>query len=114
VIDKQHRLTSSVDFRNARNSGRVYKHPFITVIVSPNSLSVTRIGIIAGKHTGGAVLRNLIKRRLRACMQEHFSSINNGWDILLIARQQSGQIAYSELSNAALGLLVKAGVMTAG
>lgn len=47
-------------------------------------------------------------------MQEHFSSINNGWDILLIARQQSGQIAYSELSNAALGLLVKAGVMTAG
>lgn len=111
VIDQDHRLKNSADFRNIRKSGNVYKHPLVIVISSPNGICKTRIGIVAGKSTGGAVQRNLIKRRLRACIKEQLPNLADGWDIIVIARPNSGKAVYNDLRCAVFNLLEKAGVL---
>ena len=94
LINRQHRLRSASDFRTIRKSGKVYRHPLITVAILPNGMDTTRIGIVTGKPVGGAVKRNLVKRRLRACMNEQLSVLIKGWDIVIIARPKSGQVAF--------------------
>ncbi|MEM5773664.1 MAG: ribonuclease P protein component [Anaerolineaceae bacterium] len=111
MISRKHRLRSSADFRTARKSGKVYKHPLVTVVTSPNGAGLIRVGIISGKPVGGAVMRNLVKRRLRACMNEQLSVLKEGWDIVIIARPKSGLVAFSELQTALGGLLNKAGLI---
>ncbi len=91
-----------------RHTGRSYTHPLLVLIIEENNLDHVRIAVIAGKSSGGAVERNRIKRRLRACMDVMLPSIRNGWDLILVARQGT-QIASYQLMLAALGsLLTKA------
>ena len=46
----------------------------------------TRLAVVAGKAMGGAVVRNRLKRRLRAAMRQQHGAMPPGWDVVLMAR----------------------------
>ena len=87
IMNKTSSLKKPHDFIALRSTGKDWSDRFLVLIARPNGLNTTRIGFSVGKRLGGAVIRNRIKRRLRALCSE--INILEGWDILLIARTGS-------------------------
>jgi len=59
------RLRSRAEFDAVQQGGRRVSARFVTLVGRPNARSGDRLGIIASRKIGGAVVRNRAKRRLR-------------------------------------------------
>ena len=59
------RLRARGEFMAVQNGGRRVGTRFMTLLGRPNSGLCDRLGIIASRKLGGAVVRNRAKRRLR-------------------------------------------------
>ena len=68
-----------------------------------NGLDHSRFAFVVSKRIGNAVVRNRVKRRLRAAVREW--PVSPGWDAVFIARRGAQDAAYRELSRAAWNLL---------
>ena len=110
-MDRKYRLTSSIDFKRVRRTGKSYAHPLIILVVSPNQKEISRFGITAGRTVGGAVVRNKAKRRMREVIREHLPSIEPGWDIILIARSPIAEAKMPQIRKSIAGLLRRAGIL---
>ena len=58
---------------------------------------------------GNAVIRNKVKRRLREAVRQ--SSVQEGWDLVLIARKDAASVDYHGLSRSSTVLLRRAGIL---
>jgi ribonuclease P protein component len=61
-------------------------HPLLVLRALPNDLENSRFGFVVAKRIGGAVVRNLVKRRMREAMRMRLAVVPPGWDLVLIAR----------------------------
>jgi ribonuclease P protein component len=57
-----------------------------------------RVGFAVGKALGGAVVRNRIKRRMRAAVSKHLGTVNCPVDIVLHPRKSVLQLDFSKLN----------------
>lgn len=73
-----------------------------------------RFGVTATKKTGNAVIRNRIKRRLRAAIDELARDHNfNGFDIVLVGRVQTAECDWDKLVKDLRWCLKRLGVLAA-
>ena len=110
-MNRKYRLTSSTDFKRVRRTGDSYAHPFLVLIVASNDLERSRFGFTAGRSVGGAVQRNRARRRMRAALHHYLSSIQPGWDILLIARPAILETPWEQLLRALRQVLQRAEIL---
>ena len=80
-MQRKFRLTRSTDFKRVRRDGKSYAHPLIVLIALENQLSITRVGVTAGKSVGNAVKRNRAKRLIRAATRALHPQMATGWDL---------------------------------
>lgn len=59
------RLKARHEFQAVQTQGRRVATRFVTLLALPNQSSVDRLGLIASRKFGNAVMRNRAKRRLR-------------------------------------------------
>ena len=85
-MERRIRLRRSVDFERVRQEGRSWSHPMLVLVAAPNSVGLTRIGVVAGRRLGTAVARNRAKRLLREAARHLYPRLTPGWDLVLIAR----------------------------
>lgn len=109
-MQRRFRLTATTDFQRVRRLGRSYVHPFIVLTTLPNSENQLRFGIITTKTLGKAVVRNRIRRWLRAALQANLPVLSPGWDVVLIARQPILAASYQQVLSALDVLLARAGL----
>ncbi len=64
-----------------------------------------------GKRTGNAVVRNRTKRRLREAVLD--LPVQEGWDLVLIARKGAASADYHGLCRSSKALLRRAGILAA-
>jgi ribonuclease P protein component len=107
-VQRKFRLTRSTDFKRVRRDGRSNAHPLIVLIASENQLSITRVGVAAGKRVGNAVYRNRAKRLMRAAAREVLPNIKTGWDLIIIARKPIIQSKMPQVRDALEQLLKRA------
>ena len=63
---KRERLAKRPQFEQVMNQGQKHRTgTFCTVFFLPNGLDRKRLGVIASKKIGNAVVRNLTKRKIR-------------------------------------------------
>jgi ribonuclease P protein component len=108
-MHKDQRLRHRNDFKAAYREGRVHGNRLLVLRVRPNGLDTTRFGFVAGKAVGSAVVRNRVKRRLRAAASE--LRVRAGLDIVIGARVAAGTTAYAGLGDALAKLLRAAGAL---
>ena len=106
---REQRLRRRKDFDAIYRRGDVTGNRLLVLRVRPNDLPQTRFGFVAGKVVGGAVTRNLIKRRLRAIAQH--AHARDGLDIVVAARRSAVDARYNELERAFIALLRRAGAV---
>jgi ribonuclease P protein component len=98
VLAKSNRVLAAADFKAAVRRGRRSYAPHAVVYVLPREASEsTRFGFIVGKNVGGAVQRNLVRRRLRAIGRELLATHATGRDVVVRALPGVEQLAWDSL-----------------
>ena len=93
---RQQRLRHRREFAAAYRSGAVFRSRLLVLRVRDNpDADHPRFGFAAGKRLGSAVVRNRLKRRLRAAARG--SGARGGADVVVIARPAALQASYQEL-----------------
>ena len=105
------RLRKRIDIERVRRHGKSLAHPLLVLIHHQNGLQNARFGVAAGKKVGGAVVRNRVKRRIRAVLAGAAGEITPGHDLLFIARKPSAAAASHELNAAVKQLIRRAGLL---
>jgi ribonuclease P protein component len=106
---KQQRLLKASDFNRVFKQGRRVSVPEFTVAfrVRPareGQEFPPRLGLSVSRKVGGAVQRNLIKRRLREIFRLEQFSLVSGAEIVVIPRKEASVLGYSELKTKVLSL----------
>ena len=103
---RERRLTRPRDFAALRSNGRAWSGKLLVLVARPNSLETSRVGLSVSKRVGKAVVRNLVKRRLREAVRR--IDLREGWDILLIARKGAGEAEFNALDRSLRSLCKRA------
>jgi ribonuclease P protein component len=85
-LGRDERIRRRADFESAYARGQRASGRFLTVVVRPNELPVSRLGIAASKKLGDAVRRNRAKRLLREVFRRNKPA--PGYDIVVIPRRE--------------------------
>ena len=105
-LTKDRRLRKASDFKAVRREGRGWDNRLVVMRVRVNGTCKTRIGFSVSRRLGKAVVRNLVKRRLREAVR--LAPLPAGWDVVLIARVGAARATYAELLKAVLDVSSKA------
>lgn len=89
-----------------RREGRSWADKLLVLAARRNGLDSTRFGFIVGKRVGNAVVRNKIKRRLREASR--LTEVEDGWDVVFIARNDAASADYQMLNESARELFRRA------
>ncbi len=96
-------LRRRADFVAAAKSGVRYVKPSVVIQcrkcqVQENEPAVIRVGFTATKTVGNAVIRNRVKRRLRAAIAQLMPVLGvPGYDYVCIGREQTYKGTFSDL-----------------
>lgn len=83
----------------------------LVVAVLPNDLDHNRYGFAVGKRVGGSVERNRAKRLMREAIRVRHSGLQQGHDVLVIARNSfDDETTLDDVSTQLDTLLKRAGI----
>lgn len=99
------------DFATLQRDGASRAHPLLVVRSVRNGLERTRFAFSTGHRLGGAVVRNRVRRRLRAIVRGFGSRLVLGWDVLVVARPASVAATYQQLAAVLERLMRRSGVL---
>lgn len=107
------RLKSAAEFQRLKRSGRTFhgKLMILSVTRPPDAGDAVRLGLIASRKVGCAVVRNRIRRRLREIFRRSQHDLAAGTWIVVIARVHAGHAAYAHLEAEWLQLTARAGIL---
>jgi ribonuclease P protein component len=108
-MKREMRLTKPEQYKAVYDEGITQVDRFLVLKAKPNQLVFSRYGISVSKRVGKAVIRNRVKRILREVLR--LTSLNPGWDIILIARGPASGSAYDQLNRSATSLLSRANLV---
>jgi len=108
VLAKQNRVVNAVDFRGTMRTGRrITTDHAIVYIARRSEAEPSRFGFVVSKAVGNAVVRNLLRRRLRAIAQEQVVAGSRAADIVVRALPGSGDLSWVSLHDEIVGALAK-------
>jgi len=85
MLKKENRLTKNNDFDAVFKNGRSCYSKILSVKSLPNSLEENRFGILVGtKISKKAVIRNKIKRQIRAAIESELFLLKLGNDYVVV------------------------------
>jgi len=107
-LSQQMRLRKSFEFKEVKEKGMCFRDNALWIQGYVNeSTDHSKIGIIATKRLGGAVQRNLAKRRIRELIRQSLHLIKPGSLIVVLPRTESLSLPFSELQKRFIKLIGK-------
>lgn len=91
------RMKKRYEFRQVQLGGRRIHTPHFLIVVQPNALHNTRLGITVTKKVGTAVERNRIKRIVREVFRRNRQLFPASHDVVFIAKRSATGIEYAGL-----------------
>jgi ribonuclease P protein component len=114
-MQRDRRLRATADFQRVHAEGRSWPHRLLILVAAPRQVDgePTRVGLIASKRVGPAVVRNRVRRRLREAIRARQERIRPGWDLVVIVRRPATDATFAALATAVDVLLARAGLAAA-
>ncbi|HOQ09770.1 MAG TPA: ribonuclease P protein component [Syntrophomonadaceae bacterium] len=97
MLGREFRITTTQDYNNIYRDGEKFPGKYLILYVAKNQLGHNRYGIVTSHKVGKAVVRNRIKRRLRALVRKMDPAIKPGHDMVLVVRHHAGAADYQQL-----------------
>ena len=98
MLARSNRLTRGAEYRAAVRGGRrcAGKHT-VTYVNRAETDGPARFGFIVSRQVGGAVVRNTIRRRLKALCFESLDSVAPGSDVVIRALPSAASASFADL-----------------
>ncbi|MEK7682297.1 MAG: ribonuclease P protein component [Chloroflexota bacterium] len=103
---REQRLRKESEFEAVRKRGRGWSSDILVLRTLSNGLPHSRFGYVVSKRIGGAVVRNLVRRRIREAVR--LTGVAPGWDLVFIARVGVADAPYTRLAQTVRDLLRRA------
>jgi len=100
-------LKKNHEFKRVYSKGKSAASQCAVVYCRRNGRAENRLGITVSTKLGGAVKRNLVRRRLKEIYRLNEEKLAPGYDIVIVARMRSRFAGYRELENSVLALFCK-------
>ncbi|PRA81172.1 ribonuclease P protein component [Microbacterium sp. MYb66] len=98
MLARPYRLTRGSDYRLVvRRGSRCGGARVITSMMSTGESRSARFGFIISKQVGTAVVRNTVRRRLKAVCAEALPRVPEGTDVVIRALPASATASFAEL-----------------
>src|SRR3954462_13325195 len=112
-FSKARRLARKDEFERVRQSGKVWRGPSLSLAVAAgaNDREDMRVGIIASRKVGGAVVRNRGRRRVREIIRKHQHQVRSGLWLVVILSARAGRASYMQLEDEWLRLATRASIL---
>ena len=105
---KQERLRKKKEFEKVFQEGKVLKNGKLVLYVMPNSLGVSRLGLVVSKKVGNAVRRNRVKRLLREAYRLNKHLLKASVDVVVIPRHSlPSDVKFSHIESGFIKLLAQ-------
>jgi len=108
-MPREGRLTKDSQYALVYDRGRTWRDHLLILKALPNDMGSNRYGFVASKRVGKAVVRNLVRRRLREIARS--TPTRQGWDLVVVARSNAAEADYRQLDKSMKGLLGRAGLL---
>jgi ribonuclease P protein component len=111
VLAKAHRVTHGADYRGTVRRGSKFVGPNTITYIRASESPDARFGFIVAKSVGVAVVRNRVRRRLKAACHELLPRTAPGVDIVIRALPEAGSQPYRVLFEELSRSLTKGSVL---
>lgn len=102
-------LKKKTDFEKVAKNGRPFFTHQLGFKILPNHLAYNRYGIVINlKIDKRAVVRNKLRRQIKAVLRTHQPKLKTGWDIMILMRESIKELKYQEIEEKLLELFKKA------
>ena len=108
-MQREQRLRRPRDFAAAYRKGRVHGNNLLVLRVLSSDRDVSRFGFVVGKVVGNAVVRNRVKRRLRAIARTY--DVPPGLDLVIGTRKPAADASFVALHKSLTSLMQRAGAL---
>ncbi len=107
-------LKKNSDFRRAYRRGKTCAAPSLAIYCRKNGTDQNRLGITTSVKVGKAVVRNRIRRRIRAIYRLRETELRAGYDVVVVARVRAASASYAQLEKDLLRLAKRVGLLKEG
>ena len=98
MLARGNRITRGAEYKAVvRGGSRCAAVHTVTYVVTTSEDRAPRFGFIVSKQVGGAVVRNTVRRRLKALCAEALPQLQPGTDIVIRALPSAARAPMSEL-----------------
>jgi ribonuclease P protein component len=112
-LPKKNILRKNLDFRENKEKGKKIKSGSLVLSYSKNKLEYSRVAIvISQKISKKAVVRNKIRRRMKALIAQELSRIIAGYDLIFFVRSGIIKEEFQKIENNINNILKKSGILS--
>ena len=97
TLKRNERIRRRPEYLRIQKNGIRTHGRYLTLLILPNDLSRSRLGVTASRRLGGAVVRNRIKRLAREFFRRTKSSV--GLDVVVLPRREFLNTDYASLES---------------
>jgi ribonuclease P protein component len=109
---KDRRLTKSSEYERVKRDSFTQRGKLLMLnAVAIENSGPCRIGFVASRRIGGAIVRNRVRRRLRDIVRQHQHELREGFWIVLVARRDAADANYRALEHEWLRLAKHASIL---
>jgi ribonuclease P protein component len=91
------RIRKKKDFLIIYKKGNRYRSKYFNLIYLSNTLTCSRVGVVASKKVGSAVTRSKVKRWMRELFRRNKNLLESPMDLLIVAMPEIRQATWPEL-----------------
>lgn len=111
MLKKEYRLKKRYQFNYTYKNAVSFGSKHLVICFTKSNNKHIKIGLAVTKKVGKAVVRNLIKRRIRSAISPLLPSLKPNYNLIIVARPNIVDANYQEIENELKYLLNKANLI---